>query len=180
MRTRLELTRLQYHEIWGHLLPPGATQESAAFLFTDFIDEDGVGVFRIKDIFYAEKFHFDHQYEDYLELADETRQLLIKKAHGLQASLIEMHSHPFPGIGAAAFSWSDRRGLTETVPHMRWRLKNKPYGAIVVAPEGFDALVWIDNPAVPLPLEGINVGGELLKPTNRSLGGWNEKERYAI
>ena len=91
-----------------------------------------------------------------------------------------MHSHPFPGIGAAAFSWSDRRGLTETVPHMRWRLKNKPYGAIVVAPEGFDALVWIDNPAVPLPLEGINVGGELLKPTNRSLGGWNEKERYAI
>lgn len=83
MKIRLELTHLQYREIWVHLLPPGVTQESAVFLLTDFIDEDGVGVFKIKDIFYAENFHFDHQYEDYLELSDETRQFLIKKAHDL-------------------------------------------------------------------------------------------------
>ena len=81
-----------------------------------------------------------------------------------------MHSHPYPV--PAAFSIADRIGLMETVPQMWWRLKARPYFAIVVAPSGFDALVWLDNPEVPGPLEAIIAGEQRLLPTNRSLGGW--------
>ena len=51
---------------------------------------------------------FESQLGDYLELADETRARLIKRAHDLQASLVEMHSHPAPF--PAAFSPADRPG----------------------------------------------------------------------
>ena len=55
------------------------------------------------------------------------------------AALAELHSHP--SLRLAAFSLSDRIGLKETVPHMRWRLKKHPYLAIVVAPSWFNALM---------------------------------------
>ena len=53
------------------------------------------------------------------------------------ASLVEMHSHigPWP----AGFSYADRLGLQETVPHMWWRLKKRPYLALVVTNCSFDA-----------------------------------------
>ena len=108
--------------------------------------------------------------EDYLELADKTRAALIKRAHDLDTSLAELHSHPGPW--PAGFSYADRLGLQETVPHMWWRLKKRPYLAIVVAKSGFDALLWLDNPKVPRPLDGIVEGSRVLKPTNFSLGGW--------
>ena len=109
--------------------------------------------------------------QGYLELADEARAGLIKRAHDLGASLIEMHSHPGPW--PAAFSLTDRVGLRETVPHMWWRLKGKPYVALVVAHSGFDALVWLDDRRVPRPLDGLLVGDEQFSPTNNSLEGWS-------
>ncbi len=51
-------------------------------------------------------------------------------------------------------------------------LKKRPYLAIVVARSGFDALVWLDNPKRPQQLDGILAGDRLLRPTNKSLGGW--------
>ena len=59
--------------------------------------------------------------------------------------------------------------LKETVPYIWWRLKKRPYLAIVVTATGFDALVWLDNPNIPLQLDGIIVGKSLLSPTNNSL-----------
>ena len=114
---------------------------------------------------------FAVQEGEYLEMADATRARLIKRAHDLGASLVEMHSHPGPW--PAAFSPSDRMGLKETVPHMWWRLKGRPYLAIVVAPSDFDALLWLDNPHVPRPLDGVLAGKRLLRPTNKSLKGWS-------
>ena len=107
---------------------------------------------------------------DYIELSDSTRAEVIKRAHDLAASLIEIHSHlgPWP----AAFSIADRAGLRETVPHMWWRLHKKPYIALVATNTEFDALVWLDNPTVPRPLDGLNVGERTFVPTNNSLGGW--------
>ena len=113
---------------------------------------------------------FTSQEDDYLAMADSTRAALIKQAHDMAASLIEIHSHlgPWP----AAFSLADREGLKETVPHMWWRLDRQPYLALVVAKLGFDALVWTDNPTTPQALDGLLVGGQTLTPTNSSLWGW--------
>ena len=63
---------------------------------------------------------------------------------------------------------------------MRWRLKRRPYIAIVVAPSGFDALVWYGDDTEPKSLAGIEVDDTLLTPTNITIGGWNEDSRQSI
>lgn len=170
MKVLLKMPDGMHDALTQHLLPGGSTREEAAFLFVIPRPEDQNVVFEVIEV---EKLHpndFASQEDDYLELNDETRARLIKKAHDLGASLVEMHSHPGPW--PAAFSPADRFGLIETVPHMWWRLKNRPYLAIVVAPSGFDALVWLDNPKIPTRLDGVLADGKILQPTNYSLEGW--------
>lgn len=170
MKAVLNMPAGLFDELTGHLLPPRSTREEAAFLFVTSQRLDDHVRFDVIETAKLAPGEFDSQFGDYLELADDTRARLIKRAHDLGASLVEMHSHPFPF--PAAFSLADRAGLKETVPHMWWRLKKRPYLAIVVAPGGFDALVWLNNPRVPQRLDGIRDGNRLLQPTNNSLGGW--------
>lgn len=169
----LKLTQGLHGALWSHLLPDDTKREQAAFLFCRTSPSgDGVA-FEAVDYTFLGESDFAAQYADYIELTDETRISLIKRAHALGASLAELHSHPGPW--PAAFSLSDRMGLKETVPHMRWRLKKRPYLAIVVAPSGFDALVWSRDAGIPEPLAAIDVGGRLMTPTNASLEGWRDE-----
>ncbi len=158
--------------LWSHLLRKDSMQEQAAFLFCMTEPADCGVTFVAVDQAFLGPDDFVAQRTDYLELTNETRIRLIKRAHVLGTSLAELHSHPGPW--PAAFSLSDRIGLRETVPHMRWRLKRRPYLAVVVAPSGFDALVWSRDARIPEPLAGIDIGGELMTPTNFSLGGWDD------
>ena len=168
----LKLDKDLQSRLWSHLLRKDTMREQAAFLFcmTEPAD-DGISFVAVDQVFLGPE-DFVAQHTDYLELMDETRIRLIKRAHVLEASLAELHSHPGPW--PAAFSLSDRTGLKETVPHMRWRLQERPYLAVVVAPSGFDALVWSRHARIPEPLTGIDVGGEFMTPTNFSLGGWGD------
>ena len=102
----------------------------------------------------------------HLELTDEVRAGVIKRAHDLGASIVEFHSHA--GSRPAAFSPTDQRGLREFVPHVWWRLGKKPYFAVVVTHNDFDGLAWISDPKNPQHLDGIMVGDRLLKPTRLS------------
>lgn len=173
--TVLKLDAPLYDALWDHLLPLKCRREQGAFLFCVSETMNGRFELRVVDRAFLATADFTVQETDYLELADATRASLIKRAHQIGASLVELHSHPGPW--PAAFSSSDRRGLRETVPHMWWRLKGRPYAAIVVAPSGFDALVWRENPHAPELLTGIMVGEELLTPTNASLEGWSHDRR---
>lgn len=168
----LKLDKALQGLLWSHLLPEGTIREQAAFLFSKTETADDGLVFEAVDQAFLGPDDFAAQYMDYFELTDEARIGLIKRAHFLEASLAEFHSHlsPWP----AAFSLSDRMGLKETVPHMRWRLKRRPYLAAVVASSGFDALVWSRDPKIPEPLAGIDIDGVLMKPTDASLGGWDD------
>lgn len=170
MRTIIKMPDGLFDELTGHLLPPNSQREEAAFLFVSVDRSDEQICFEVVEVKKIQPTEFDSHLNDYLELADEVRARLIKRAHDLGACLVEMHSHPFPF--PAAFSLADQMGLKETVPHMWWRLKKRPYLAIVVAPSGFDALVWLDNPKVPQRLDGVLADDRLLRPTNNSLGGW--------
>lgn len=170
MKTLLKIGDAAYGDVLAHLLPAGNKQEQAAFLFAR-ADRGPAEV--TLDVIETEKLgagDFVVQKGDYLEMTDEARARLIKRAHDLEASLVELHSHigPWP----AGFSLSDRIGLAEIVPHMWWRLRKRPYLAIVVAKSGFDALLWLDNPKMPRALDSVLAGNRLLKPTNLSLGGW--------
>jgi proteasome lid subunit RPN8/RPN11 len=169
MSAVLRLPEGLFDELTSHLLPPRSEREEAAFLFVRPVEGQN-GTFEVVDCDKLSSGDFDCQFGDYLELADDARARLIKRAHDLDASLVEMHSHPGPY--PAAFSFADRRGLSETVPYMWWRLKKRPYFAIVVAPTGFDALAWLTDPGRPEPLGAIQTGDRLLRPTNNSLRGW--------
>lgn len=168
----LKLNAYLHSCLWSHLLPTSTMREQAAFLFC-ITETSGDGVvFRAVDQTFLYESDFAVQHADYLELNDATRIGLIKRAHAMGTSLAELHSHPGPW--PAAFSRSDRIGLKETVPHMCWRLKKRPYLAIVVAPSGFDALVWSCDAKTPKPLAGIDIDGAFMTPTNASLEGWSD------
>jgi hypothetical protein len=171
MKNFLRLEADLYSALQQHLFPPGGECEEAAFLcVTPDCGAEGT-VFEVVDHYLAQPDDFASREADYLELTDEVRAGLIQRAHRHGASLVEIHSHlgPYP----AAFSASDRMGLRETVPHMRWRLKNRPYLALVFAESSFDALVWKDDPEKPLPLAGLLVGERLLTPTHVTYRGWH-------
>jgi hypothetical protein len=164
VKTVLNLPVGAYEDLVAHLLPGDTANEQAAFLFVRMRVTDHAAALEMIESAKLADADFTVQAPDYLELADATRARLIKRAHDLDASLVEMHSHPGPWD--AAFSPSDLRGLSETVPHMWWRLNKRPYAAIVVAPSGFDALVWLDGPVFPQELHSLAAGSRLLVPTN--------------
>jgi hypothetical protein len=170
VKALIKIDGSSYDELIAHLLPRKIEQEQAAFLFARMIRTDREVVFEVIEQKKLYPGDFVIQKGDYLEMSDETRAAVIKRAHDLSSVLIELHSHlgPWP----ATFSPADRSGLGETVPHMWWRLKARPYIAIVTASSGFDALLWLDNPKVPRALDALIAGDNLLKPTNNSLEGW--------
>lgn len=164
MTTVINLPAGVYEALVAHLLPEDTANEQAAFLFARVKVTDQGAALDVIDSAKLAASDFAVQALDYLELADATRARLIKRAHDLDASLVEMHSHPGPWD--AAFSPSDLLGLSETVPHMWWRLHKRPYAAIVIAPSGFDAMVWIDGPLSPQELDSLAAGSQILRPTN--------------
>lgn len=155
-----------HRAVLGHLLPVGAVDEEAAFLFVRVATTDD---FEVVEWTAIDRGGFAYQSSGYLELVEEMGGRLIKKAHDLGCTLAEMHSHPY--TWEAAFSPTDLSGLAEFAPHVRWRLRGRPYIAIVVAPSGFDALAWCSDDGLPEPILGIRVGGELLRPTGLTASG---------
>jgi hypothetical protein len=173
----LELERALWCALELHLLPAGPQAEEAAFLFVKPAGDDSSRetVLRPVDHELVAPEGFDLRSLHAIELSAATRARVIKRAHDLSASLVEFHSHPFPY--KAEFSGSDRAGLKELVPHVRWRLKGRPYVAIVVAPKSFDALVWTGpDPALPRTLAGIRLGEDVLNPTGRSERTWRRHQ----
>ena len=174
----LAISGCRHRDLWRHLLPQDTLQEQAAFLFCVQRMEGDDIIFETVDVALLVSDDFSMQDEDSLELTNDCRARLIKRAHELRASLVEIHSHP--QANGAAFSRSDRIGLKETVAHMRWRLKGRPYVALVVTPSGYDALVWTHETVSPSRLGGLRAGPTLYEPENTSLREWNmdDHERF--
>ena len=165
-----------YEEIRAHLLPGNLAPETAGFIFVvPERQEGGTQVFEYVEWYPVPPDGFVERSPYHLELTDETRAEVIKRAHDLGASVVELHSHtgPYP----AAFSPDDQRGLREFVPHIWWRLRKRPYFAMVVTEEDFDGLAWMVDPKEPQHLGGIVVDGEVLEPTRLSSLGARD-ERY--
>src|SRR5207249_4867030 len=133
--------------------------EQAAFLYATATD----GRFQVTGWEPVLPEDFTIQTSFHIELSDPLRAWVIKRAHDLNASLVEIHSHLGPW--AAQFSPSDLAGFEEWVPHVRWRLKGRPYGAFVVTRLNFDGLAWIVNTPVSLDLI---IDGEVHSPTGLS------------
>lgn len=141
--------------------------EQVVFLSINPVQNDDKIIFDVKDFYLVPEAELDQsQYS--VTLKHEAQARIIKWAWDNDASLAEIHSHPFIKKGVC-FSCSDLAGFNEFVPHIWWRLENKPYIAIVFGRNDFDALVWIDNPHFEQSLQGLLIGNVLLKPTNKTL-----------
>jgi proteasome lid subunit RPN8/RPN11 len=161
----LSMPNQVYQDLRTHLTD--GKEEDSAFIYTkvnmygdkcqlEFIDWDPI---TDKDYQSRSAFH--------LWLSDEMRAHVIKRAHDLDAALVEFHSHP--GDEPARFSSSDFSGFSEFVPHVLWRLPERPYSAVVFTDTNFDGLVWLTDEEHPIQLSGISVEEQILEPTTLSL-----------
>lgn len=162
----LHLPSEVHDNVWRHLLrnPPNA--EEVAFIYVRSMKGDGDQVFRYLSWEPVPPEGFMSRSEYHFELTDEMKGSVIKRAHDLRSSIVELHSHI--SDWHAQFSYSDLMGFREFVPHVLWRLKGHPYLALVVTRSGFDGFVWSDDPKAPSRLGGILVNGSLLKPSGIS------------
>ena len=163
MRTTLVITAKERKRIWAHLLPRKLFVEQAAFIFADVREASGDIQLVWRESMLLGPEDFVIQTYCHIEIAEEVRGRLIKRAHDLGTTVVELHSHVG---GNAQFSGSDLYGFKEWVPHVRWRLKGKPYAAAVVTKTGFDAFVWDGDSCSRL--DAIRAGRKDLLPTGLS------------
>jgi hypothetical protein len=162
----LQIPRTAYSRLLKHLLPRRPRSEEAAFVFCRVLATNSEVQFQFLDLYPVPAGDFEYKSMFGIVLNDLCRAKVIKRAHDLNASLLELHSHP--KASTAEFSPSDRSGFAEFVPHVWWRLKQRPYAAIVVSPAGFDSLFWITNATRPDGVLQVNVGERRLIPTGRT------------
>ena len=165
MRTvRLRIDEVLYRRLEEHLLPKRARNEQAAFLLCNYVSDDAA--FACLNTILIQHRQFAIHSAFHLELADSTRAQVIKAAHDLQCSLVEIHSHPFSSF--AQFSVSDFDGLATFVPHVWWRLRRRPYGALVITPTSIDGLAWVDSPEAAEQIHAVEVGAREVLTTGLS------------
>jgi len=167
-----------YHAVWSHLLPTRFRNEEASFMYVSAASAGKAHEFEFVDWDPIQPHGFLARSRYGFELTDESRARVIKRAHDLGASLVEMHSHA--GSWPAAFSTSDLIGFAEFLPHVWWRLQGKPYFALVVTRRSFDGLAWLTSPDSPQRLDGIAVGETILVPTKLSAFNSDTYERRQI
>jgi hypothetical protein len=163
MNVTLVLENGMWPAIQRHLLPNLAMYEEAAFVFATVEESAEATLLRAIEWYAVPPDGFEVQSPYFLQLTDETKAHVIKRAHDLEAALVEVHSHPVQTL--AAFSPSDLAGFAEFVPHVRWRLKRRPYAAVVVANRTFDAFTWAGASAEAGPLHALVADGKDFHPT---------------
>jgi len=142
--TSLSLPAPLYDELLAHLA--SSDVEQVAFLFTK-PPVPGLPL-RVAELYAVPADGFDFQSDYHVALTDDVRGRVIKRAHDVGGCLVEAHSH---ADGEPVwFSGSDLRGFEDWVPHVRWRLRGRPYVALVFAGHAFDALVWDSESLAPL------------------------------
>jgi hypothetical protein len=155
--------------LWAHLLQNDVEQVAFVFAAVDALG-DAI-VFSAKDVYLATPDDFEIHSGFHVELTDDARARIIKRAWDTGTSPVEFHSHT-DDRWPAMFSASDISGFTEYVPHCRWRLRGRPYLAVVVSPSGMDALAWVGAGAQPVGLDAIRMaGGETIAPTDLTIKG---------
>jgi hypothetical protein len=109
-------------KLWSHLLKNET--EQVAFVFAAVVTTGDTTIFTAQDHCLAKPDDFRIHSEFHVELADETRAQIIKRAWDTGTAMIELHSHP-GDVWGAMFSPSDMDGFKEFVPHCRWRLRGR-------------------------------------------------------
>lgn len=149
--------------------------EQAGFFLADF--DEGARALELRLWRPIPPEGFEYRSDYHLTLRDEVRADVIKWAWDGGACMVEAHSHD--GRWPAMFSPSDVYGLEQWVPRLWWRLRARPYAAIVTTTDTFDALAWIDSADAPEAVGAIRVDGADEHPTGESLRHWDALREQA-
>ena len=128
-----------------------------------------VGGFLLADIRTVGWPGLDDQTAWHLALADDERAEVIKWAHESGGVLVEAHVHR--GGFAAELSPYDLDNLADWVRHVWWRLRHRPYIALIFSGTTFDGLVWLTSPEEPEQVSTLTIeGAPALLATGLTLG----------
>lgn len=141
--------KISIEELKDYLFPAHSETEHAVFLFATMKKDSFMAI----DFKVLEETDFDVQSDYHIQVKPETIASLIKLAHDTRTSLIEIHSHV--DQNKAKFSYSDWSGFEDFVPHVLWRLPDRPYAALVFTKETFDGLYWENDMIEPKSIEKI-------------------------
>jgi hypothetical protein len=158
---RVHLTGAQYGELRAYLF---SSPERVGFLFARTTGPDTDT--RVEQSRLLNEHEYLRHDRHGVELAEHVRPELIRTAHHYGYAVIEAHAHNWPGMGTR-FSRTDLDGLRDLGPHMTWRLPGRPYAALVLGPDSFDALQWQTSGEVTT-LEAMIVDGHIMRPTGLS------------
>jgi hypothetical protein len=162
----LDLLAGMKDRIWSHLLQNEV--EQVAFAFASVTEERDSIVFSAQELYLASPSDFTIHSEFHVELTDAARAGILKRAWDSKTTPVEFHSHP-GDVWGAMFSPSDLSGFEEYVPHCRWRLRGRPYAAVVVSPAGFDALTWVMTDKSPVGLTALREEDSAATPTMQTV-----------
>lgn len=178
MKTLLDIEPGAWHALRNHLLVRDPLREQAAFMFAKALEHSDELRLVIASVRLVEPHELACHSSCHLELKEETWSAVIREAHQRQAALVEVHSHV--GDDSAEFSASDMNGLSSTAPHVAWRLKGRPFAALVVTRKDFDALCWGPGQPDPDVLTALHIGTQALAPTSRSRRRWHEFQTASL
>jgi len=167
LRIIINLPAPTYQRILKYLFPSRVRHESVSFIFATVKKTSLSLDFSFVEWYAVKSNEYEARSLWYVELKDNMRPKIIKKAFDLDAAIVEVHSHPHNA--SAEFSGSDLVGLQEFVPHVWWRLKGKPYAALVFSCSDFDGLAWIKNPSHPQQLTELVVNGRSMRANGLTL-----------
>jgi len=166
------ITRALHDQVRRHMR---GRIEQVGFFLADFDAATRTFVLREWRAIPSEGFEYQGGY--HVTLTDEMKTEVIRWAWDAGACLVEAHSHGY--FGRAKFSPSDLWGFREWVPHLFWRLRARPYAALVAAGDTFDALAWIEAADKPEQVGRIELDdGRVLMATGRTLSELGEDEGY--
>ena len=162
---RLHLTATQYAELRTNLF---GTPERLAFLFLHQVpcDAEPWAVAHTSEVRLLDPSDYVRRNRHGVELAEHVRPALIHTAHQHGYAVVEAHAHDRPRP-STRFSPIDLDGLEQLGPHMTWRLPGRPYTAMVLGPDSFDALQWHPDGKVTA-IKALVVDGEHTAPTGIS------------
>ncbi len=161
-----------YKALGGHL---GSRAEQVGFFLAEWQPEERT--FALRDWWAVLPQGLEHQSDFHVSLTDEMRAEAIKWAWDSGGCLVEAHSHG--KRGSAKFSPSDLWGFEEWVPHLWWRLRGRPYAALVTAGDTFDAVAWIEDPNSVEQIESLDIeGSDTIFATGRTLREGVERDGF--
>jgi hypothetical protein len=166
---KMEFSRELWNRIHNYL---DDTSERAIFLFVIRNGDEDIWS-PIDDWFLDLERDYRGRSSEHVELDPEVIAKVIKRAHDMKCAVVEIHGHYWPGK-RTRFSYFDIDGLRELVPIVLWRLPTRPYFALVVGPDSFDALAWV-NRDQPIVVDEVVVAGTPQVPTGLSIDLWKKR-----